>query len=167
MGSSPTGSTVCPSADPGCLCATAPKLWASKRCQRRGIEPQWLEQWSYEPEVVGSSPTGSTVCTSADPGCLCATAPKLWASKHRQRGGIEPLCITAPRELKSRPGTSLSHPGLCEIAHRFRGNNHVIPKCPVTRARLRQCARLHVLFLYKLVQVYIGSPSSVVRAMVL
>ena len=63
----------------------------------------------------------------------------------RQRIGIEPLCITAPRELKSRPDTSLSHPGLCEIAHRFKSNNHVIPKCPVARARLRQCARVHVL----------------------
>ena len=30
----------------------------------------------------------------------------------RQRGGIEPLHVSMPRELKSRPGTSPTHPGL-------------------------------------------------------
>eukprot|EP00974_Lingulodinium_polyedra_P020071 1939478-Lingulodinium_polyedra.AAC.1 len=32
-----------------------------------------------------------------------------WPS--RQRGGIEPLCVSAPQDLKSCPGTSLTHPG--------------------------------------------------------
>ena len=29
----------------------------------------------------------------------------------RRRGGIEPLRVSTPRELKSRPSTSPSHPG--------------------------------------------------------
>ena len=100
---------------PQAQAGSAPLLPSSgpgRLCQRGGFKPLWLGRQSYEPQVVGPRPTGSTVCSSAEPGCLCATAPKLWASKHRQRGGIEPLCITAPRELKSRPGTSLSHPGI-------------------------------------------------------
>ena len=155
MGSSPTGSTSCSSGGPGWLSATAPKLWTSKSCQSGGVEPLWLRQRSYEPQVVGSSPKGSTVCSSAEPGCLCATAPKLWASKRRQRGGIEPLCITAPRELKSRPGTSLSHPGLCKITHRFRW-----PKTCGSKVLYDACQT-------QAAQIYIGSLSSVVRAMVL
>ena len=43
----------------------------------------------------------------------CNTNPKD-CDRNRQRGGIEPLCITAPRELKSRPSTSLTHPGPVE-----------------------------------------------------
>ena len=31
---------------------------------------------------------------------------------HRRRGGIEPLRVSTPHELKSCPSTSLTHPGL-------------------------------------------------------
>ena len=34
------------------------------------------------------------------------------AKKCRQGGGIEPLHVSMPRELKSRPSTSPTHPGL-------------------------------------------------------
>ena len=33
----------------------------------------------------------------------------------RRRGGIEPLRVSTPRELKSRPSTSPSHPGFRQI----------------------------------------------------
>ena len=34
----------------------------------------------------------------------------------RRRGGIEPLHVSMPRELKSRPGTSPTHPGCSRAA---------------------------------------------------
>ena len=45
---------------------------------------------------------------------------KVWQNKRtciykcnmRRRGGIEPLHVSMPRELKSRPSTSPTHPGL-------------------------------------------------------
>ena len=62
----------------------------------------------------------------------------------RQRGGIEPLCITAPRELKSRPSTSLSHPGL-HISVRNLINQKIFSgPCPPTsfpQAKLKQKRR--------------------------
>ena len=39
-----------------------------------------------------------------------ATSPQK-----RRGGGIEPLCVSTPRELKSRPSTSLTHHGTVEI----------------------------------------------------
>ena len=67
---------------------------------------------------MGSSPTGSITPFYAAPTTVDAWQhPLALHLQSRQRGGIEPLCITAPRELKSRPGTSLSHPGM-RVCHR-------------------------------------------------
>ena len=41
----------------------------------------------------------------------------LYASR-RRRGGIEPLHVSMPRELKSRPSTSPTHPGTCHASGR-------------------------------------------------
>ena len=41
----------------------------------------------------------------------CVSPDLLW----RLGGGIEPLHVSMPRELKSRPSTSLTHPGLTEF----------------------------------------------------
>ena len=35
----------------------------------------------------------------------------ILATCNRRRGGIEPLYVSIPLELKSSPGTSLTHPG--------------------------------------------------------
>ena len=40
-----------------------------------------------------------------------ATHPVAGGSPKRQGGGIEPLHVSMPRELKSRPSTSPTHPG--------------------------------------------------------
>ena len=41
--------------------------------------------------------------------CVCACV----CNNARRRGGIEPLHVSMPRELKSRPGTSPTHSGCC------------------------------------------------------
>jgi hypothetical protein len=41
---------------------------------------------------------------------MCPTSLR---TKHRRRGGIEPLHVSMPRELRSRPGTSPTHSGCC------------------------------------------------------
>ena len=42
-------------------------------------------------------------------GCL------MWEATMRRRGGIKPLHVSMPRELKSRPNTSPTHSGPCPI----------------------------------------------------
>ena len=45
------------------------RLFSPSPCGKAALRAplaQWSEQWSYEPSVVGPSPTGSTACTSAD-----------------------------------------------------------------------------------------------------
>ena len=42
---------------------------------------------------------------------MCGTHYFLYAAALRRGGGIEPLHVSMPRELKSRPSTSPTHPG--------------------------------------------------------
>ena len=61
---------------------------------------QWLACWAHNPKVRGSKPRsaiGSVI---------------HWI---RRGGGIEPLHVSMPRELKSRPSTSPTHPGHQDI----------------------------------------------------
>ena len=56
--------------------------------------------------------------------CVCASSviPSIvsgWISKWRRGGGIEPLHVSMPRELKSRPSTSPTHPGCLQFCSRF------------------------------------------------
>ena len=44
------------------------------------------------------------------PGALVRSS--VFEFSKRRGGGIEPLCVSTPRELKSRPSTSPTHPGL-------------------------------------------------------
>ena len=56
----------------------------------------------------------------------------------RRRGGIQPLCVSTPRELKSRPSTSPTHPGL---KHASQSEHHpsIAQPCAYTRADPKHC----------------------------
>ena len=53
---------------------------------------------------------------------VLAEQAKEW-SKNRRRGGIEPLHVSMPRELKYRPGTSPTHPGMGNVLYERSGHN--------------------------------------------
>ena len=55
----------------------------------------------------------------------------LLPSSFRRRGGIEPLHVSMPRELKSRPGTSPTHPGM---------KNNFIQMCRVSGMHVTKAA---------------------------
>ncbi len=56
-----------------------------------------------------------------------ASTPPHVARGTRRRGGIEPLHVSMPRELKSRPGTSPTHSG-CAQLHRECKSAKVVEK---------------------------------------
>lgn len=71
---------------------------------------QSVEYWSYEPKVVGSSPTWSSGCLYAPRAVFwwdwCLGLP--WGKKRgprdrRAEGGFEPLGRQSPLDLKSKP----------------------------------------------------------------
>ena len=78
-----------------------------------GISPHW-----------GLNPGPSVYKTDALPlsyrgasfHCLVACCAFQVQCPSRRRGGIEPLHVSMPRELKSRPGTSPTHPGCSRAA---------------------------------------------------
>ena len=51
--------------------------------------------------------------------------PRFVRWKVRRRGGIEPLHVSMPRELKSRPSTSLTHPGISNLEVRVRVHHYL------------------------------------------
>ena len=76
---------------------------------------QWIRHRPTEPGIAGSSPAG-VICHrqrfSAGSSSPLLSRPGNWhAPKKRRGGGIEPLHVSMPRELKSRPSTSPTHPG--------------------------------------------------------
>ena len=70
----------------------------------------------------------------------------------RRRGGIEPLYVSVPRELKSRPSTSPSHPGqnAYALCPRVATISLVREKLQIKR-HCRACGTSHCLSLLPLV----------------
>ena len=53
---------------------------------------------------------GAAACMAAADG-----TPRWAAQPQRRRGGIQPLCVSTPHDLKSCPSTSPTHPGISAI----------------------------------------------------
>ena len=93
LGIEPRASRMLSGCDTTTPCARL--LSKSCRCQ--------LQSQNYVP-ICGQL-VSRLLCTKT------RTVRRLANTKKRRRGGIEPLHVSMPRELKSRPGTSPTHPG--------------------------------------------------------
>ena len=75
-----------------------------------------------------------------------ALFPRFVTWKVRRRGGIEPLHVSMPCELKSRPSTSLTHPGNSNLqvqmsTHAFASFNSIREGMTLQRHFLHPVAR--------------------------
>ena len=100
---------------------------ASRASKGFGAPRQWPQKWTHWDLNPGPSACGADVIplhhephVSSDqakaPGGHNASLARRGASGEtwamaRQRGGIEPLCVSTPHGLKPCPSTSLTHPG--------------------------------------------------------
>jgi hypothetical protein len=82
---------------------------------------QWLACWAHNPKVRGSKPRSAMAHGASMLNFRCkppggsstgvSYMDKIEWEEIRQGGGIEPLHVSMPQELKSCPSTSLTHPG--------------------------------------------------------
>ena len=81
---------------------------STHQATRAALQTPWVQRAGN----VQRARVGSTVrCPWEGPGTRQVTCQRRGPKTNRRRGGIEPLRVSTPHELKSCPSTSPTHPG--------------------------------------------------------